>query len=338
MKYQFFVPTSCEQRKPTPSTKEPTNQPTPNHQMDKYIIRSNKRKREDETTLQVSSTEKEEPAKVTETKENASLASKKSKSETKDGSTGGDSLPKGTLENKELSSFMTNSSGWHDHLAPEFEKPYFKKLSQFLKQEYQVFKKVYPPVHLVFNAFNQCTFEKVRVVIVGQDPYHKPNQAFGLSFAVNVGIRVPPSLVNIYKELENDVKGFKRPKHGDLTHWAQQGVLLLNAVLTVREQTPTSHEKHGWEEFTQAVLRYINKEKKNVVFLCWGKKAEDKIKKAGVDGKKHLILNGYHPSPLARNMFLGCKHFSKCNTYLKENGLDAIDWRLPMEPDHPPYT
>lgn len=214
-------------------------------------------------------------------------------------------------------------ASWAKRLKQEFSSEYFLKLMQFLKDE-ENSQQVYPPDALVFNAFNQCSFDQIKVVIIGQDPYHGLGQAHGLSFSVPEGIKPPPSLVNIFKELHADI-GKEIPRSGNLEHWAAQGVLLLNATLTVRASSAGSHQKKGWEEFTDEVIREINDEKYNVVFLLWGAYAQKKG--SMIDTKKHLVLKAPHPSPFsAYTGFLGCKHFSQTNAYLKEQGLVPIEW------------
>ncbi len=215
---------------------------------------------------------------------------------------------------------------WKQVLEQEFRKPYFKQLADHIKTERKLGKAIYPPGPQIFNAFNNTPFEKVKVVILGQDPYHGPGQAMGLSFSVPQGIPIPPSLVNIFKELQDDT-GTMIPKHGDLTSWARQGVLLLNASLTVRAGEPMSHAKIGWHIFTNAVITKISELRSKVVFLLWGKFAQEKMEL--IDLKKHHVLKSAHPSPLsAHNGFLGNKHFSKTNQYLVKQGLDPIDWTL----------
>jgi uracil-DNA glycosylase len=215
---------------------------------------------------------------------------------------------------------------WKKVLHHEFSQPYFADIVSFLKAEKLAGKIVYPPGKFIFNAFNTTSFDNVKIVILGQDPYHGPGQAHGLSFSVPNGIAQPPSLVNIFKELHKDV-GIPIPKSGNLTHWAEQGVLLLNASLTVRANEPMSHAKIGWAEFTNAVIKKISEEKKNVVFLLWGKFAQEK--EILIDGSKHLILKAAHPSPFSvERGFYGSKHFSKANDYLKRHGIDEIDWKL----------
>ena len=212
---------------------------------------------------------------------------------------------------------------WKERLAPEFEKPYFQSLIEFVKQEYKE-QKVYPPGQLIFNAFDHCSFEDVKVVIIGQDPYHNPGQANGMAFSVADGVRVPPSLQNIYKEVSDEL-GKPVPDSGNLERWADQGVLLLNATLTVRANKPGSHQKKGWEEFTDAVIRIVSEEKENLVFLLWGAYAQKKG--SIIDEKKHLVLKSAHPSPFAANRgFFGNNHFIKANEYLKSKGKDPIDW------------
>lgn len=213
---------------------------------------------------------------------------------------------------------------WKEALKEEFEKPYFKELAQFVKKEY-VAGGVYPPPKFVFKAFELTPFSKVRVVILGQDPYHGAEQANGLCFAVNPGVRLPPSLQNIFKEIESDLGQPLVHKTGDLERWAKQGVLLLNATLTVRASTPGSHQHKGWEEFTDAVVRVLNDQKEHLVFILWGNYA--KQKGAHIDRTKHLVIESAHPSPFAaRNGFFGSKPFSKTNEYLKQHREEPIDW------------
>lgn len=212
---------------------------------------------------------------------------------------------------------------WKIALSDEFEKPYFATLTNFVKSEYKT-SRVYPPGNLIFNAFDQCPFDKLKVVILGQDPYHGPGQAHGLCFSVNDGMAFPPSLRNIFKELNDDL-GIAIPKSGNLSEWAKQGVLLLNATLTVRGNQAASHQKKGWEEFTDAVIQKINSEKEHVVFLLWGNYAIGKSK--FIDANKHLVLTSVHPSPLSASRgFFGNKHFSRTNTFLKEKGIAPIQW------------
>ncbi|QIC73627.1 uracil-DNA glycosylase [Acinetobacter indicus] len=200
-------------------------------------------------------------------------------------------------------------------------------LKAFLLEEKQANKVIYPPSGLIFNALNTTPLEQVKVVILGQDPYHGPNQAHGLSFSVQRGVALPPSLRNIFHELHTDL-GLDIPKHGDLTRWAKQGVLLLNSVLTVEAAQPTSHQKRGWEEFTDHVIDVLNEQREHIVFILWGAYAQRKGQR--IDPNKHLILKAAHPSPLAANRggFFGCKVFSKTNNYLKQHGIEPIDWQL----------
>lgn len=218
-------------------------------------------------------------------------------------------------------------NSWDKKLQKEFESEYLENLKLFIKQERQT-NIVYPKKEEVFNALKLTTFEDVKVVIIGQDPYHGPNQAHGLSFSVNYGIKSPPSLMNIFKELQSDV-GFQIPNHGNLTSWAKQGVLLLNATLTVRAGMPGSHQKKGWEEFTDAVIKLISQEKQHCVFLLWGNFA--RTKKDLIDLEKHLVLEAAHPSPLARGAFFGSKHFSKTNEYLVSKSIEPIQWNIPSQ-------
>jgi len=215
---------------------------------------------------------------------------------------------------------------WKEMLKKEFSKPYFLQVVTHLKTERATGTLLYPPGSLIFNAFDKTPFDKLKAVIIGQDPYHGTGQAMGLSFSVPDGIAPPPSLINIYKELNKDI-GMKVPSTGNLTKWAEQGVLLLNAVLTVRANEPASHSKIGWMEFTDAVIRKISEEKNGIVFLLWGKFAQDK--QALIDETKHFVLKAAHPSPFsANNGFFGCKHFSRTNELLMKQGLDPIDWTI----------
>ncbi|WP_297337632.1 uracil-DNA glycosylase [Algoriphagus sp.] len=212
---------------------------------------------------------------------------------------------------------------WNSTLRDVFEQDYFKNLVTFVKDEYAN-TKVFPPGKEIFNAFAHCPFERVKVVILGQDPYHGDGQAHGLSFSVRPGVPFPPSLLNIFKEIKADI-GRDMPPNGDLTRWADQGVFLLNATLTVRAHQAGSHQKKGWEEFTDQVIQRISDQKESVVFLLWGAYAQKKG--LLIDQQKHMILKAPHPSPLsAHRGFLGCRHFSKTNAYLKSKGLSPIDW------------
>ena len=212
---------------------------------------------------------------------------------------------------------------WQEVLQTEFDKPYFENLVGFVKQEYAS-NTIFPPAGQIFNAFNTCPFNNVKVVILGQDPYHGPGQAHGLCFSVNDGIQFPPSLQNIFKEITSDL-GIPAPKTGNLTRWAEQGVLLLNATLTVRASQAGSHQGKGWEEFTDAVIKTISEKAENVVFILWGSYAIKK--KALINASKHCILTAPHPSPLSSYRgFFGCKHFSQTNTYLTSKGKTPINW------------
>lgn len=231
---------------------------------------------------------------------------------------------------------MTNTApsqksiSWSDVLAGEREQQYFRDLIEFVESERRSGKMVYPKNSEIFNALHSTPFESVKVVILGQDPYHGPDQAHGLCFSVRPPTSAPPSLVNIFQELESDV-GVKRPNHGCLESWAQQGVLLLNAVLTVEEGNPGSHALRGWERFTDRVVKEINDRREHVAFMLWGAYAQKKG--AHVDRTKHLVLEAPHPSPLsAHRGFLGCRHFSQANEYLREHGCMPVDWRLPEIP------
>lgn len=216
---------------------------------------------------------------------------------------------------------------WKNALKDEFQKPYFEQIVHFLKTEKMAGKTIYPPGPFIFNAFEQTPFDQVKAVIIGQDPYHGPDQAHGLCFSVQDGIKPPPSLVNIYKEIQADI-GIKMPLNkGDLTNWAKQGVLLLNAALTVRANEPFSHSKIGWAEFTDAVIKKIDKEKEGIVFLLWGKFAQDK--QLLIDATRHHVLKAAHPSPFSADKgFFGCKHFSQTNQLLLQQGKDPINWSL----------
>lgn len=215
---------------------------------------------------------------------------------------------------------------WKNRLRDEFHAPYFGELKNFLVSEKQKGKTIYPLGKNIFSAFDFTPFEHVKVVLLGQDPYHGTGQAHGLSFSVPDGVPPPPSLVNMFKELNSDL-GIPIPKKGNLEKWAKQGVLLLNATLTVQASTAGSHQGKGWEQFTDAVIRKISEEKKGVVFLLWGKYAQ--AKESLIDATKHFILKAPHPSPFSANSgFFGCKHFSKTNELLKQQGLEEIDWKL----------
>jgi uracil-DNA glycosylase len=216
---------------------------------------------------------------------------------------------------------------WKKVLKEEFTKSYFQQIVTFLKTEKAAGKTIYPPGPLIFNAFNQTPFTKVKVVIIGQDPYHGPGQAHGLSFSVQNGVKPPPSLVNIFKEVQSDI-GVAMPQgYGNLTKWAEQGVLLLNAALTVRANEPFSHANFGWADFTNAVIQKISDEKKGIVFLLWGKFAQEKQNL--IDETKHVVLKAAHPSPFSADKgFFGCKHFSKTNDILVKQGAAPIDWKL----------
>lgn len=220
-------------------------------------------------------------------------------------------------------------ASWREVLADEFEKPYFTQLCDFVGTE-RAEQTVFPPEEHVFSAFNVTPYDRAHVLILGQDPYHDVDQAHGMCFSVRPGIKPPPSLVNIYKELMTDIPGFERPQHGYLTHWAEQGVLLLNAVLTVRAHKPNSHKDKGWEKFTDAVIRALNDRDAPVVFVLWGGYAK---KKAGlIDEQRHKIITSAHPSPLsAKAGFFGSRPFSKINEALASEGLNQIDWQLPIE-------
>jgi len=213
---------------------------------------------------------------------------------------------------------------WKIRLKSEFQKEYFLKLAGFVKEECRT-KTIFPPGSLIFNSFNLCPFDKVKAVIIGQDPYHGPGQAHGLCFSVRQGVEFPPSLQNIFKEIESDL-GISKPSSGNLERWATQGVLLLNATLTVRAHQAGSHQRKGWEEFTDAAINILNHEKTNLVFFLWGAYAQKKGET--IDESKHLVLKSVHPSPLSASRgFFGNKHFSRCNEYLKEHGVEQIDWR-----------
>jgi len=214
---------------------------------------------------------------------------------------------------------------WKNVLKDEFEKNYFSDIVNYLKAEKELGKIIYPPGKLIFHAFEATPFDKVKLVLLGQDPYHGQGQAHGLAFSVQFGIKPPPSLVNIFKEMHSDL-GMKIPGHGNLENWTKQGVFLLNAALTVRAAEPNSHAKIGWHQFTNSVIEKISQQKKNVVFFLWGKFAQEKQEL--IDGSKHLVLKAAHPSPYSADRFFGCRHFSKANQYLMEHKIDPIDWSL----------
>jgi uracil-DNA glycosylase len=216
---------------------------------------------------------------------------------------------------------------WKTALQAEFSKTYFQQIVLHLKTERAGNKVIFPPGSLIFNAFNSTPFSQVKVVILGQDPYHGPGQAMGLSFSVPRGVSVPPSLNNIYKEIKSDL-GLQMPNHGDLSGWAKQGVLLLNAALTVRANEPNSHAQIGWHHFTDAVIRLLSAERAGLVFLLWGRFAQDK--QTLIDETRHAVLKAAHPSPFsAEKGFFGCRHFSKTNHLLMKAGIDPVDWKLP---------
>ncbi len=214
-------------------------------------------------------------------------------------------------------------AGWKEKLSGEFEKEYFRTLTEFVREEYRT-RQVFPPGNKIFNAFDLCPFDSVRVVIIGQDPYHNYGQAHGLCFSVTDGTEFPPSLVNIFKELNRDL-GVPVPESGNLERWAAQGVLLLNAILTVRAHQALSHQNRGWEKFTDAAISALNRDRENLVFLLWGAYAQNKG--ASIDESKHLVLRTVHPSPLSASRgFFGCSHFSRCNQWLVARGMEPIQW------------
>ncbi|WP_432775474.1 uracil-DNA glycosylase [Brevibacillus gelatini] len=216
---------------------------------------------------------------------------------------------------------------WAPILAEEFEKPYYLKLRQILKEEYQT-RTIYPDMYHIFTALHLTSYEQAKVVILGQDPYHGPGQAHGLSFSVRPGIKPPPSLVNIYKELQNDLN-CTIPEHGYLSHWAKQGVMMLNAVLTVRAGTPNSHKGIGWEQFTDRIIHLLNERERPLVFILWGRHAQEKA--AFIDKKRHCIIASPHPSPFSANRgFFGSRPFSRANAFLRSQGMEEIDWQLPL--------
>ncbi len=222
---------------------------------------------------------------------------------------------------------LDNAPSWQPWLQPEFDQPYMLSLKQFLQAEKAAHKVIYPHSSNWFHALEATPLDQVKVVIIGQDPYHQPNQAHGLCFSVKPGIRIPPSLVNIYKELKTDL-GIEPVNHGYLEHWAKQGVLLLNAVLTVEQSNANAHQGKGWEQFTDRVIQLVNEQCEHVVFMLWGSYAQKKG--ARIDQSRHLVLKAPHPSPLsAHRGFFGCRHFSQANQWLVEQGREAIDWQLP---------
>lgn len=223
-----------------------------------------------------------------------------------------------------VSKYLSEPS-WKELLESEFSQEYFAAIESNLLDINHKRNIIYPPVEFIFHAFNCTPLNKIKVIILGQDPYHKPNQAMGMSFSVPKGIKIPPSLKNIFKEMVNDV-GSPIPEHGDLSSWAEQGVLLLNAILTVSHKQPASHQQIGWQFFTDRVIELISTHTENVVFMLWGNFAQKKSKL--IDDKKHLILKAAHPSPLARGAFFGSRHFSKANNYLQAHGKEEIAWTL----------
>ncbi|HET8848697.1 MAG TPA: uracil-DNA glycosylase [Marinobacter sp.] len=228
-----------------------------------------------------------------------------------------------------LASHLKPGRGWDTHLAGEFQQPYLQQLASFLAGEEQAGKVIYPPSSHCFNALNSTPLERVSVVILGQDPYHGPGQAHGLCFSVRPKVPPPPSLVNIFKEIETDL-GITPPDHGCLQPWAEQGVLLLNSVLTVEQSNAGAHQGKGWETFTDAVIEVINRERDNIVFMLWGSYAKKKGQR--IDRNRHLVLDGPHPSPLsAYRGFFGCRHFSKANQWLEQQGRAPVNWALPSK-------
>jgi len=225
---------------------------------------------------------------------------------------------------------LENAPSWQAVLADQFKQPYMQQLEAFLAQQKDQGKQIYPPSEQWFHALEATPLDQVKVVIIGQDPYHQPGQAHGLCFSVQPGIKVPPSLVNIYKELVTDI-GFETPAHGFLEHWAEQGVLLLNSVLTVEDSSANAHQGKGWELFTDQIIEQVNQHCENVVFLLWGSYAQ---KKGGrIDQQRHLVLKAPHPSPLsAHRGFFGCRHFSQANAYLQQHGITPVAWQLPAQP------
>lgn len=225
---------------------------------------------------------------------------------------------------------LEHAPDWQPHLLAEFEQPYMQKLKQFLQSEKQQRKVIYPHSENWFHALDTTPLEEVKVVILGQDPYHQPGQAHGLCFSVQPGVKPPPSLVNIFKELHSDL-GVETPPHGYLERWAKNGVLLLNAVLTVEQNQANAHQGKGWELFTDKVIETINRERENVVFMLWGSYAQKKG--AIIDTRRHCVLKAPHPSPLsAHRGFFGCRHFSKANEFLQQHGIAPVDWSLPATP------
>lgn len=224
-----------------------------------------------------------------------------------------------------MSNTVKIEESWKIKLQNAFSEPYFDSIKNHLKTEKSEGKAYYPPGALIFNAFNLTPFDKVKVVIIGQDPYHNPGQAMGLSFSVPKGVRIPPSLRNVYKELKKDLD-VEVPPHGDLTQWANQGVFLLNAILTVQQNKAGSHRNIGWQKFTDCVIETLSRQKENLIFLLWGNFARKK--KQLIDETKHYILEAAHPSPLARNAFSGCSHFSKTNELLVKNNQSPINWQI----------
>ena len=219
------------------------------------------------------------------------------------------------------------AADWRKKLSNEFDSGYMQKLLNYLEAQYSEGVKIFPSKRLLFNAFNQTPFSSVKVVILGQDPYHGPNQAHGLAFSVQRDVPFPPSLNNIFKELKNDLPDFRKPDHGDLSLWAAQGVLLLNTTLSVAAGKPASHQNRGWEILTDQIIKILSNEKEGLIFMLWGKHAQNK--KQLIDSNKHYILEAAHPSPLsAYNGFFGCRHFSKTNQILLQNGQKPIDWQI----------
>lgn len=224
---------------------------------------------------------------------------------------------------------VTIENSWKEQLSEEFSKPYFQELKRFLNTEKEQKKQIFPKGSQLFNAYNSTPFSAVKVVILGQDPYHGVGQAHGLCFSVQHGVAVPPSLKNIYKEIKDNYPNFQIPAHGNLQHWTTQGVFLLNAILTVEANKPASHQKRGWEQFTDATIKALSKNREGIIFLLWGNFAQQKA--SLIDEAKHYILKAAHPSPFsAHNGFFGCKHFLKTNELLQQQQKSKIDWQLPQ--------
>jgi len=296
--------------------------------MDKFVTRKKAKKVSSNSESDGSGSDVEEAPKKTETqgtKRKAEPTPLEGETKTKQVKASADAKPDAKISG--LMSETVTEPGWKKVLAAEFAKPYYAEIEKYVAKERKTDTPIFPPHHEVYNAFNFTPYDKVKVVIIGQDPYFNPNQGEGLCFSVKKGVAIPPSLNRIYKVLAKTVPDFKIPKHGSLESWANQGVLLLNATLTVQSGKPNSHAKCGWQDFTTAVMKTLNKEKEGLVYLLWGGFAQKKG--AVIDKKKNHVLTAAHPSPMGGASWNDCNHFMECNALLKKAGKEEIDWKIP---------